>query len=189
MTREDSRATSLAVFETGLGWIGLAWKGQGLTNLHLPESTREATIARLRSRAGATCCEAAPTGVAATAVELITRLCSGEVVELTPLVIDIGGVGTFRSAIYDAARRIGHGETTTYGALCAVAGYPGRARETGQAMATNPLPLIIPCHRVLASGGRIGGFSAPGGASAKLRLLDLERARPPSPPGQAAFAF
>ncbi|HPG22760.1 MAG TPA: MGMT family protein, partial [Amaricoccus sp.] len=64
------------------------------------------------------------------------------------------------------------------------------AREVGQAMARNPVPLIIPCHRVLAAGGRIGGFSAPGGAATKLRMLELEGLRmTPEPSAQLAFGF
>jgi methylated-DNA-[protein]-cysteine S-methyltransferase len=86
-------------------------------------------------------------------------------------------------------RALDYGETMTYGGLAEATGRPGMAREVGQAMGSNPVPIIVPCHRVLAAGGKMGGFSAPGGVFAKRRLLDLERARPPSPPGQSAFAF
>ena len=73
-----------------------------------------------------------------------------------------------------AARRVGWGETTTYGALARLAGFPDAARAVGQAMGRNPLPIIIPCHRVLAAGRRAGGFSSFGGADTKRRLLALE---------------
>ena len=67
---------------------------------------------------------------------------------------------------------------------------PEAARDVGQAMATNPVPLIIPCHRVLAAGGKVGGFSAPGGAATKLRMLALEGVDlTPPPPAQQAFGF
>jgi methylated-DNA-[protein]-cysteine S-methyltransferase len=188
MTAPACRNAGLTLVETRLGWIGLAWSAHGLTQLQLPEATRAATLRRLRMRAGDVAEVEAPAPVRE-AIALILRFASGEPVDFSGVAIDIEEVDAFRRAIYAATREIGYGHTTTYGALCAAAGHPGMARETGQAMATNPLPLIVPCHRVLAAGGRLGGFSAPGGASAKLRLLDLEKSRPPSPPGQGAFAF
>jgi O-6-methylguanine DNA methyltransferase len=93
-----------------------------------------------------------------------------------------------RSQVYAAARRVGWGHTTSYGALTKEVGAgPEAARDVGQAMARNPVPLIIPCHRVLAAGGKIGGFSAPGGSAAKLRMLALEgvHVEPPRPARQA----
>ena len=88
-------------------------------------------------------------------------------------------------------RRIGWGRTTTYGALAKDIGAgPEVARDVGTAMAENPVPLIIPCHRVLAAGGKLGGFSAPGGAATKIRMLKLEGVRlAPPPPVQRSFAF
>ncbi len=87
--------------------------------------------------------------------------------------------------------RLGWGETTTYGALARALGAgPEAARDVGQAMAHNPVPLIIPCHRVLAAGGKLGGFSAPGGAGTKRRMLEMEGvALAAEAPGQRAFAF
>ena len=102
----------------------------------------------------------------------------------------IDGVDDFRLAIYGEARKLGFGETTTYGELASRAGHAGLARETGAAMGSNPIPLIVPCHRVLAAGNRIGGFSAPGGSRSKEKMLALEGVSvgpPPSP--QQAFAF
>jgi methylated-DNA-[protein]-cysteine S-methyltransferase len=96
-----------------------------------------------------------------------------------------------RTSDYQTARQVGWGRTTTYGALAKELGAgPEAARDVGQAMARNPVALIIPCHRVLAAGGKIGGFSAPGGSGAKIRMLALEgvRAEPPRPT-QRSFAF
>ena len=98
----------------------------------------------------------------------------GRRVDFSQLELDLAGVSDFHRAIYDAARRIGWGETVTYGELAEQVGSPGAARAVGQAMGRNPIPVIIPCHRVLASGRKIGGFSAPGGAVTKTRLLALE---------------
>src|SRR5215468_1643274 len=91
--------------------------------------------------------------------------------------------------IYAAARQVGWGHTTTYGTLAKELGAgPEAARDVGQAMAKNPVALIIPCHRVLAAGGKVGGFSAPGGSAAKIRMLELEGVGPP-PPAQGSFDF
>ena len=93
--------------------------------------------------------------------------------------------------IYAAARRVGWGHTTTYGALAKeLDARPEAARDVGQAMARNPVALIIPCHRVLAAGGKVGGFSAPGGSAAKRRMLALEGVHlDPPPPAQQSFQF
>ena len=104
--------------------------------------------------------------------------------------VDLDGVDDFRLAIYAAARKLGFGETTTYGELAKRAGRAGLPRETGQALGSNPVPLVIPCHRILAAGGKIGGFSAPGGSTTKERMLALEGVRVGPPPApQQSFAF
>jgi methylated-DNA-[protein]-cysteine S-methyltransferase len=105
--------------------------------------------------------------------------------------VDLAGQDAFFTQIYDALRRVGWGRTTTYGALAKEIG-AGReaARDVGEAMARNPAPLIIPCHRVLAAGGKIGGFSAPGGSKTKARMLELEGVRVgPPEAAQQAFSF
>ena len=96
-------------------------------------------------------------------VDDIRAYAEGEPVDFSTVPVDLAGVDDFRLAIYGAARRLGFGETTTYGELAGRAGHAGLSRETGQALGSNPVPLVIPCHRILAAGGRIGGFSAPGG--------------------------
>ena len=104
---------------------------------------------------------------------------------------DLGEQEPFLARIYAAARQLRWGETTTYGGLAKALGAgPEAARDVGQAMAQNPVALIIPCHRVLAAGGKLGGFSAPGGAATKRRMLELEGvALAPEPPAQQAFGF
>ncbi|MBS0478359.1 MAG: MGMT family protein, partial [Proteobacteria bacterium] len=110
--------------------------------------------------------------------------------------IDLGEQSPFFARVYDAVRALGWGESTTYGAVAKQLGAgPEFARDVGQAMANNPIPLIVPCHRVLAAGGKVGGFSAPGGSVAKARMLALEGVettagpRPPKPSGQQSFGF
>ncbi|MCX7304520.1 MAG: MGMT family protein, partial [Hyphomicrobiales bacterium] len=114
----------------------------------------------------------------------------GEWVDFSSVPLDLAGVDDFRLAIYAAARQLAYGEITTYGELARRSGYAGMPRETGQALGSNPIPLVVPCHRILAAGGRIGGFSAPGGAAAKQRMLALEGVRLSEPPApQQSFAF
>jgi methylated-DNA-[protein]-cysteine S-methyltransferase len=161
------------LFETALGTVGLAWSERGLIRLQLPESTRAATERRLRGWS-TEMTEAEPAPQIRKAVAAVERYLAGKPVDFTPLTLDLAGVGDFHRKLYEAARRVGWGETTTYGELAKRVGSPGAARAVGQAMGRNPIPLIIPCHRVLASGRKIGGFSAFGGAVTKTRLLALE---------------
>ncbi|MDZ5698057.1 methylated-DNA--[protein]-cysteine S-methyltransferase [Chelativorans sp. M5D2P16] len=177
------------VFETAFGFCGIAWSEDGLCRFVLPVEAPATIEARLEktlpgSRA------ATPTGAAAAAVAAAERYFQGAREDFSALPLDLSGTDPFRQAIYRAARRLGYGETTTYGALAAEAGFPKAARETGTALGRNPLPLIVPCHRIMAAGGRLGGFSAPGGTTTKRRMLALERAVPPdAEPAQASFGF
>ena len=121
---------------------------------------------------------------------LIGRYAAGKRVSFAEVPLDLAGVDAFRLAIYEAARQLGFGETTTYGGLASAAGHPGEARETGQALGQNPVPIIVPCHRILAAGNKIGGFSAPGGAATKARLLGMEGVRTGPPAAtQSSFGF
>lgn len=177
------------VFETELGWMGLAWRENGITRLCTPQSDRGLVERRL-ARHGAPVDGGALPASISTAVDLLKRYAAGETVDFSQVAVDLHDVDAFRLAIYEAARRLGFGETTTYGGLAASAGHPGMAQQTGQALGQNPVPIIVPCHRILAAGGRIGGFSAPGGTRTKETLLALEGVHVgPQPPAQAAFAF
>ncbi len=179
------------VFETELGFVAIAWSQVGLTHLALPERDREAAerrAARWAAEAVETL-EEAPAFVSE-AVALIRRYAQGEAIDFSVLPLDLAGIDPFRRAIYAAALKLGQGEVTTYGELADHAGFPRMARETGAALGRNPLPLVVPCHRILAAGGKIGGFSAPGGTVTKERLLSHEGVQlGPPPPAQASFAF
>jgi methylated-DNA-[protein]-cysteine S-methyltransferase len=130
----------------------------------------------------------APTPEVAEAVAAVRRYFEGEKTDFSGVKLDLVEQDPF---VYAAARRVGWGHTTTYGALAKELGAgPEAARDVGQAMAKNPVALIIPCHRVLAASGKIGGFSAPGGSAAKIRMLALEGVRlEPAPPAQQSFGF
>ncbi|HEY5818883.1 MAG TPA: methylated-DNA--[protein]-cysteine S-methyltransferase [Mesorhizobium sp.] len=184
---------SYHLFETALGCAGLAWSDDGVTRVLTPERDRSAVERRLLRLAGADIAYVAPVHLPkeiAAAVQLLSRYAAGEEIDFTPVKVDLAGVDAFRLAIYDAARQLRFGETVTYGQLAAAAGHPGEARDTGQALGQNPVPIVVPCHRILAAGGKIGGFSAPGGARTKEKLLALEGVHVgPPPPSQTAFGF
>ena len=162
------------VFETAGGFCGIAWNAAGITRFQLPARSAEATERSLRRRLpGAE--RGAPTPAVAEAVAAAKRYFEGERTDFSGFRLDLEGQDDLFRQIYDATRRVGWGHTTTYGALAKALGLgPEAARDVGQAMARNPVPLIIPCHRVLAAGGKVGGFSAPGGSDAKVRMLELE---------------
>lgn len=171
MTRS---AHHYAVFETAGGFCGIAWTDAGVARFQLPTQSAAATERNLLRRIpGAE--PGMPTPEIAAAVADVKRYFEGESVDFSTIRLDLEDQDEFNIQVYAAARRVGWGCTTTYGKLAAEVG-AGReaARDVGQAMAKNPVALIIPCHRVLAAGGKLGGFSAPGGAEAKVRMLELE---------------
>lgn len=176
-----------ALFETAGGFCAIAWNGIGITRFQLPSRSAEDTRRRLLARL--TNAEpGAPVAQVAEAIDAARRYFEGEAVDFSGFVLDLGVRDPVFSDVYAAARKVSYGHTTTYGALAkALGAAPEFAREVGQAMAKNPIPLIIPCHRVLAAGGKVGGFSAPGGAAAKIRMLELEGVRlgAPQPQQQA----
>jgi methylated-DNA-[protein]-cysteine S-methyltransferase len=170
-----SRQERYCLFDTAIGPCGVAWTEHGLTRLQLPESDRATTEKRVRSRAAGQGPHVPPEAVAKAIAE-IRRYMAGERVDFYATSVDLTDVPAFRRQLYAVLRSVGWGQTTTYGELARRLGLSD-AREVGQAMGKNPVPIIIPCHRVLAAGQRIGGFSAPGGAVTKERLLALEGVR------------
>jgi methylated-DNA-[protein]-cysteine S-methyltransferase len=162
------------VFETDGGFCAIAWSDAGITRFQLPTGSAVSTENILLRRVpGAV--EGVPPASVQQAIEGVKRYFAGERIDFSDIRLDLGGQGDFFRDIYAAARRIGWGRTTTYGSIARELGVgPEAARDVGQAMAKNPVALIIPCHRVLAAGGRIGGFSAPGGSASKARMLELE---------------
>lgn len=121
--------------------------------------------------------EASPPAHAADAIASIQRLLSGEPANLSDIALGLESASDFEKHVYAAALRIPRGEVRTYGEIAQEIGDPGAARAVGAALGRNPVPIIIPCHRVLGSAGKSGGFSAPGGTETKFRMLEIERAR------------
>ena len=179
------------VFETAMGFCGIAWSDAGVARFQLPTKTAEAAK-KLICRRAPNAESSAPPARNAAVIEAAKRYFDGEDMDFSQVQVDLVGEDAFFAQIYDALRRVGRGSTTTYGALAKEVGAGReRARDVGEAMGKNPVPLIIPCHRVLAAGGKIGGFSAPGGSRTKARMLELEgvRVAPPKQAAQQAFSF
>lgn len=164
------------LFETATGVCGVAWNERGLTHAEIPGSRSGATEARIRKRSGAVRCDDPPPAIA-TLIADLQRYFAGEAVDFSTVPVDLSGLSEFQQKLYQSLRGVGWGHTTTYGELARALGCPD-ARDVGQAMGKNPVPVVVPCHRVLAAGGKIGGFSAPGGAVTKERLLALEGVHP-----------
>ena len=178
------------IFETGNGFCGIAWSSAGITRFQLPAKSADGAQRMLLRRApGAK--PGTPTLEVAEAVAAVKRYFEGKQTDFSRFKLDLGEQDPFFQRIYAAARQVGWGRTSTYGALAKEVGAgPEAARDVGQAMAKNPVALIIPCHRVLAAGGKIGGFSAPGGPAAKIRMLALEGVHVgPAPPVQQSLEF
>ena len=180
------------LFETASGVAAIGWQGTSITGLRLPAPTAAETehaMVRRLPRA----MRAKPSAEIEAVIGAAIRYFAGERVEFFGVPIDLGKQSPFFAQVYDRVRTLGWGETTTYGAIAQELGAgPETARAVGQAMATNPIPLIVPCHRVMAAGGKIGGFSAPGGALSKAHMLELEgvTALAASPaPAQQGFDF
>ncbi len=174
-----------AVFETAIGHCGIAWDGDALVGVLLPEGSEQATRARMRRLHPAL----PPVDIGRTpayvreAIDRIAAMLSGEPDDLRDLPLDLTRVPAFHQRVYELVRDIPLGRTLTYGEVANRLGDPGAARAVGQALGRNPFAPVIPCHRVLASGSRSGGFSAGGGVATKLRMLQAEGARMGRDPG------
>jgi len=177
------------VFETASGFCGMAWSDAGITCFRLPTASVEAAE-RLVLRRHPEAKSGETPALAQQAIDATRRYFEGGREDFTRYEVDFGEQEPFFRDVYAFVRALPWGATTTYGAVAKALGAgPEAARDVGQAMAKNPVPLIIPCHRVLAAGGKVGGFSAPGGAEAKQRMLALEGVRVAPARPQQSFAF
>jgi methylated-DNA-[protein]-cysteine S-methyltransferase len=169
-------ATGYALFATAIGPCGIAWGDGGICGVQLPEADAEQSLRQLRRRFPGAREQEPPARVRAL-VDAIVELTNGEPVDLSQAPLDLAGVPAFHCRVYAVALAIRPGETLTYGEIARRIGEPHAAQAVGQALGRNPFPIIVPCHRVLAAGGRAGGFSASGGVETKMKLLSIERAR------------
>jgi methylated-DNA-[protein]-cysteine S-methyltransferase len=162
-------------FQTAIGTCGVRWSDHGITSVLLPGSR---PLDRALPHA-----HTVPAAILAAASDMAALL-DGEPRDLTHLALDESGLDDFRRAVYTATRAIPPGHTVTYGEIARAIGDPNAARAVGSALGANPYPIVVPCHRVLASGGALHGFSAPGGIHTKRRMLEIENA-----PGFAQVAL
>lgn len=160
-----------AIVHTKLGWVGVSGSGAGLVFLMLPKSSRKAALSEIK--------EFAPDALEETSAfddlpNRLQRYFNGEMVLFRDR-LDLSGATGFYRAVWDATSSIPYGETRTYAWVAQQIGNPRAPRAVGGALARNPFPIIVPCHRVVASNGNLGGFS--GGLELKRRLLEMEAGR------------
>lgn len=179
MTQGEGHLVRYCLFETAIGACAIAWSDAGLVRLQLPERDRAATRNRIAARVPSPF-EAEPDEQATAVIAALRRYFEGKPESLAALRLDLTAISAAYRRIYEATRAVGWGQTATYGEIARRIGEPGAARAVGQAMSRNPVPIVVPCHRILASGGRMGGFSAHGGTLTKQRLLELEGVYPGS---------
>jgi O-6-methylguanine DNA methyltransferase len=169
-------AYGFGLFDTPVGRCGIAWGERGVVGVQLPEGDESETRERMLHRFPAAA-ETAPPPKVQDALDRVVALLNGEPSDLSGIALDMDGVPSFHRRVYEVARDIPAGKTLSYGDIAARLGARGAARVVGQALGHNPFPIVVPCHRVLAAGGKIGGFSAQGGIATKLRLLAIEGVR------------
>lgn len=174
-------STGISIFETPIGPCGIAWHGGQIIGVEIGDADESETRYRLQSRF----CDAQSSGAPSFVLEAIDKvrvLLDGGSPDFskTPLALD--SVPDLNRQVYEILLKLKAGETITYGAIARRLGDVSLSQAVGYALGKNPFPIIVPCHRVLGSNGKVGGFSAAGGTVTKLRLLNIERARTSSEP-------
>jgi methylated-DNA-[protein]-cysteine S-methyltransferase len=170
-----------ALFETAIGHCGIVWSGRGVAGVQLPTRSERATRDQVIRRYPRALEASTPPAPVQRAIDDMMALLGGEPRDLSHVMVDDEDVPEFNRRVYQIARGIPAGGTLSYGAIAERLGDRNLAREVAQALSQNPTPIIVPCHRVLAAGGKMGGFSAPGGVRTKLRLLTIEGAQTEGP--------
>jgi methylated-DNA-[protein]-cysteine S-methyltransferase len=168
----DSGLTRTVVFPSELGWMCAAWRNGLLRELAFGHASPDQAVRALQH---ASVCPTEPNRDERQLVHRLQKFACRATDDFSDIELELSEHTAFQRRVVEACRAIPLGETLTYAELARQAGHPGAARAVGQVMATNRFPLIVPCHRVVASGGSIGGFSAPDGLSMKRRLLALEQ--------------
>ncbi len=162
-------------FDTALGVCAVLWRDALITRIMLPalgEDRLLAAIARVQPAAE----ESTPSAPVSTVIAKIAALTRGAPQDFAGAPLDRSEIEPFAARVYEALGKVSFGETTTYGAIAEELGDQSLSRAVGAALGANPFPIVIPCHRVTGARGAIGGFSAPGGAETKRRLLEIEGA-------------
>ena len=175
---------SLVSGDSDLGGLAVAVVGGEVIGVSFGNRTAGAAAVALTRRLSSYAEETADPNAAAAAeddlalaeevLERLQQFAAGEIIDLNRIPVSLNHLSTFQRRVVKACRAIKRGQSLSYGGVAAAAGSPGAARAVGQVMRTNRTPLIVPCHRVVAAGGKLGGFSAPQGLAMKRRLLELE---------------
>jgi methylated-DNA-[protein]-cysteine S-methyltransferase len=171
---------AFTLFDSAIGRCAIVWNARGIAGVSFPESNEQATRQRLLRRHPSARAASPPPDVQGV-IDDIVALLGGTPRDLGHARLDMAGLSDLQRRVYDIARAIPAGATLTYGEIADRLGDRLLARDVGEALGHNPFPIIVPCHRVLAAGGKLGGFSAPGGARTKLRLLAIEGSQPGGP--------
>lgn len=164
-----------AIFDSAIGRCGIVWGERGINAVQLPMGSEDKTRGRIRQRYG-DLVESTPPSDVQRAIDGMVELLAGKPNDLRDVELDLEGVPEFNRGVYDIARSIPPGKTMTYGDIAKKLGGVELSRDVGQALGRNPCPIVVPCHRVLAAGGKPGGFSANGGVTTKLKMLAIEGA-------------
>jgi methylated-DNA-[protein]-cysteine S-methyltransferase len=163
------------LFDTAIGTCGIEWGPHGINGVQLPMGSEDQTRTRIRQRRG-DIAESEPTAEVRRAIDRIVDHLAGKPDDLVDIALDLDDVPAFNRGVYDIARTIPPGQTMTYGDIARKLGGVELSRDVGQALGRNPCPIVVPCHRVLAAGNKPGGFSARGGVTTKLKMLQIEGA-------------
>jgi methylated-DNA-[protein]-cysteine S-methyltransferase len=172
-------------FPTELGWMAALGRNKLLWQLTFGHATPQAAWRALDEWEGGI---SEPNDWNPSWIADLTAFAAGQRIDLSTIDVDLSQRTPFQVAILQACRAIPYGSTATYGELAMLAGYPRAARAVGNVMAGNCVPLVIPCHRVVPSGGRLGGYSAASGVHTKLRLLEAEGSTPSAARPQNKFS-
>jgi methylated-DNA-[protein]-cysteine S-methyltransferase len=167
-----TKSASFTAFATRLGWMAMIVEDHRLKQLVFGYPTKKAAIAALTPR---WLTGAKPMDSSSALVSRLQAYSEGEADDFSDISVDLDDKTPFQRKVLSLCRKIPLGRTATYGEIAAKAGSPGAARAVGSCMAANRIPLVIPCHRVVAAGVRLGNYSAPGGTETKRRLLEMER--------------
>ena len=173
-TRKESDVLDgahVTIFSSAFGWMAVAWKGVSLTRISFGQSTPQQALAVL----GASEPHHPPRRIQGI-VRRLQRFSEGDRVDFSSVQLDVSHLTAFQQRVIQKCRAIPYGTTLNYGELARHAGSPRAARAVGNVMATNRFPLVVPCHRVVAANGALGGYSAPNGLAIKVRLLRNENA-------------
>ncbi|HEX8572107.1 MAG TPA: methylated-DNA--[protein]-cysteine S-methyltransferase [Allosphingosinicella sp.] len=180
-TTNKPAETGFAFFDSAIGRCAIVWRGGLVVGTALPETSDERARASLERRfPGAV--QAEPPPFAAQAIAKIAGLLAGDRTGLNDIELDLAGAPEFDRSVWEVTRLIPCGEVRSYGEIARAIGSAQAAQAVGLALGRNPVPIVVPCHRVLAADGRSGGFSAPGGVTTKFRILAIEGARRPGEP-------